>query len=49
MRKAIDHYTMDKLAAPQALGDLVPDYLHALPEDPITHAKDWYPTLNPWY
>lgn len=47
MRKAIDNYTMDKLAAPQSLDDLVPDYLHALPKDPITNAADWVPDIEP--
>ena len=46
MRKAIDNYTMDKQAAPQSLDDLVPDYLRMLPEDPITHAKDWAPDVE---
>lgn len=46
MRKAIDNYTMDKQAAPQSLEDLVPDYLRILPEDPITHAKDWVPDVE---
>jgi general secretion pathway protein G len=46
MRKAIDNYTMDKQAAPQSLDDLVPDYLRALPEDPVTHAKDWVPDVE---
>jgi general secretion pathway protein G len=46
MRKAIDNYTMDKQAAPQSLDDLVPDYLRLLPEDPITHAKDWVPDVE---
>jgi general secretion pathway protein G len=46
MRKAIDNYTMDKQAAPQSLEDLVPDYLRILPEDPITHAKDWVPEVE---
>jgi general secretion pathway protein G len=46
MRKAIDNYTMDKQAAPQSLDDLVPDYLRILPEDPITHAKDWVPDVE---
>ena len=42
MRKAIDNFTMDKQAAPQALDDLVSQqYLHAIPVDPITNAKDW--------
>jgi general secretion pathway protein G len=46
MRKAIDNYTLDKQAAPQSLDDLVPDYLRILPEDPITHAKDWIPDVE---
>ena len=46
MRKAIDNYTLDKQAAPQSLDDLVPDYLRMLPEDPITHAKDWVPDVE---
>jgi general secretion pathway protein G len=44
MRQAIDHYTMDKEAAPQALEDLVnpqSQYLREIPTDPITNAKDW--------
>jgi len=39
MRKAIDNYTLDKQAAPQSLDDLVPQYLHVLPVDPITTKK----------
>ena len=46
MRKAIDHYTLDKQAAPQAIEDLVPQYLHAVPIDPITNAKDWVPVVD---
>jgi len=46
MRKAIDHFTLDKQAAPQALDDLVPQYLHAIPVDPITQAKDWVPAVD---
>src|SRR5229473_990046 len=46
MRKAIDHYTLDKQAAPQSLEDLAPNYLHAIPIDPITHAKDWVPAVE---
>lgn len=44
MRDAIDHYTMDKEAAPQSLEDLVnaqSQYLREIPVDPMTHAKDW--------
>lgn len=47
MRKAIDNYTMDKLAAPQSLDELVPDYLRALPKDPITNGTDWVPDIEP--
>lgn len=46
MRKAIDNYTMDKQAAPQSLDDLAPQYLHAIPVDPITNAKDWIPVVD---
>lgn len=46
MRKAIDNYTLDKQAAPQSLDDLVPQYLHAMPKDPITDATDWVPQVD---
>jgi general secretion pathway protein G len=46
MRKAIDNFTLDKQAAPQSLDDLVPNYLHMLPVDPITNAKDWVPQVD---
>jgi general secretion pathway protein G len=46
MRKAIDNFTIDKQAAPQSLDDLVPQYLHAIPTDPITNAKDWVPVVD---
>ena len=45
MRQAIDHYTLDKEAAPQALEDLInpqSQYLREVPTDPITNAKDWH-------
>jgi general secretion pathway protein G len=44
MRDAIDHYTLDKEAAPQSLEDLTnpqSQYLREVPVDPITRAKDW--------
>jgi general secretion pathway protein G len=45
MRMAIDSYTMDKQKAPQSLDDLVQEgYLKAIPEDPMTHAKDTWVT-----
>ncbi len=47
MRKAIDNYTLDKQAAPQALSDLVPDYLRTLPKDPITQDTNWVPDIQP--
>lgn len=46
MRKAIDNYTLDKEAAPQTLDDLVPQYLHSVPVDPITNGKDWTPVVE---
>jgi general secretion pathway protein G len=45
MRAAIDSYTMDKQKAPQSLDDLIQDgYLHEVPIDPFTHAKDTWVT-----
>jgi len=42
MRQAIDHYTLDKQEAPQALQDLVDaHYLREVPVDPICHTNDW--------
>jgi general secretion pathway protein G len=42
MRKAIDQFTLDKLAAPQSLDDLVgAGYLREVPVDPFTGKKDW--------
>jgi general secretion pathway protein G len=46
MRKAIDNYTLDKQNAPQSLDELVPQYLHVLPTDPITNNKDWVPVVD---
>jgi general secretion pathway protein G len=45
MRQAIDHYTLDKEAAPQALEDLInpqSQYLREIPIDPMTSSKDWH-------
>src|ERR1043166_9380429 len=45
MRQALDHYTLDKEAAPQSLADLVnpqSQYMREIPVDPITNAKDWH-------
>jgi general secretion pathway protein G len=42
LRDAIQQFTLDKLAAPQSLEDLVSaGYLRQVPTDPITQARDW--------
>lgn len=47
MRAAIDSYTMDKQKGPQSLDDLIQDgYLKSIPEDPMTHNKDWVPNQS---
>jgi general secretion pathway protein G len=47
MRDAIDHYTLDKQAAPQSVDDLVQGgYLHQVPIDPMTRTKDWVPQFD---
>ncbi len=42
MRNAIQQYTLDKEAGPSSLDDLVPQYMSAIPIDPITRNKDWH-------
>jgi len=47
MRDAIDHYTLDKQAAPQSIDDLQQaGYLRFVPVDPMTHEKDWVPQFD---
>ncbi len=47
MRQSIDNYTLDKLAAPQSLEDLVQaGYLRTVPKDPMTGAADWVPQFD---
>lgn len=47
MRQAIDHFTLDKQAAPQSLDDLASaGYLREVPVDPMTRAKDWVPEFE---
>ncbi len=42
MREAIQQYTLDKLAAPQSLEDMVSaGYMREVPTDPITQQKNW--------
>jgi general secretion pathway protein G len=43
MRHAIQAYTLDKLAGPSSLDELVQaKYLGGIPVDPITRQKDWH-------
>src|SRR5579863_8200513 len=43
MRTAIQNYTLDKLAGPSSLDDLVAaKYISSIPTDPITKNKDWH-------
>lgn len=47
IRDAIDHYTLDKQAAPQSVDDLQQaGYLRTVPVDPMTQAKDWVPQFD---
>jgi general secretion pathway protein G len=47
LRDAIDHYTLDKQAAPQSVDDLQQaGYLREVPVDPMTQAKDWAPEFD---
>jgi general secretion pathway protein G len=47
MRDAIQHFTLDKQAAPQSLDDLAnAGYLREVPVDPMTRAKDWVPAFE---
>lgn len=47
IRDAIDNYTLDKQAAPQSVEDLATaGYLHEVPTDPMTQAKDWVPQFD---
>ena len=41
MRKAIDNFYADKQRFPTDLNELVPNYLRAIPKDPMTQADDW--------
>lgn len=41
MRKAIDNFYADKQRYPNSLSELVPQYLRAIPPDPITKQVDW--------
>jgi len=45
LRQAIDDYTRDKECGPSSLDDLATsNYVGGIPEDPMTHQKDWITT-----
>src|SRR5260370_32455360 len=47
LRDAIDHYTLDKQAAPQSVDDLKQaGYLREVPVDRMTQAKYWVPQFD---
>jgi len=41
MRKAIARYKQDHGRNPHSLEELVPQYLHRVPVDPVTHQSNW--------
>ncbi|HET7434008.1 MAG TPA: type II secretion system protein [Thermoanaerobaculia bacterium] len=41
MRKAIDNFYADKQRFPTDLNELTPNYMRAVPKDPITGNTDW--------
>ena len=41
LNQAIEHYSLDKHKAPQALGDLVPDYIRFIPDDITSKPDTW--------
>jgi general secretion pathway protein G len=41
MRKAIDNFYADKQHYPGSLEELRPNYIRAIPKDPITQQQDW--------
>jgi general secretion pathway protein G len=45
MRKALDNFYADKQKYPADLNELVPNYVRAIPKDPMTNAADWQ-TVN---
>jgi general secretion pathway protein G len=46
MRKAIDAFYADKQKYPASLDELVPNYIRAIPADPITKEKDWETVMD---
>jgi general secretion pathway protein G len=46
MRKAIDNFQADKQRFPNSLEELVPNYVRAIPKDPITNQADWETVMD---
>jgi general secretion pathway protein G len=46
MRKAIDNFYADKQRFPTDLAELTPNYIRAIPKDPITGEADWEPVSD---
>ena len=46
MRKAIDNFYADKQRYPASLEELVPNYMRAIPKDPITMQADWETVMD---
>lgn len=46
MRKAIDNFQADKQRFPSSLEELVPNYVRAIPKDPITEQADWETVMD---
>ena len=46
MRKAIDNFQADKQRFPNSLEELVPNYLRAIPKDPVTEQADWETVMD---
>jgi len=46
MRSAIDNFYADKQKYPSSLEELVPNYIRAIPKDPITNQQDWEQVMD---
>lgn len=46
MREAIDNFYADKRRFPSNLEELVPNYLRAIPKDPLTQTTEWEEVMD---
>ncbi len=46
MREAIDNFYADKRRFPSNLEELVPNYLRAIPKDPLTQTAEWEEVMD---